>query len=462
MTLKIRTLVCMVLFMAIAACSTSSSKLKIQSKQLVGDVNLLYLEPAENWTQGFPIGNGTLGAMVLGGIGQERIALNHCRLWREEKLKDLENPTVAFHLPEIREKFFEDKIREANDLVHELMGAQEFTGPDPFQPAGDLFIDFPDSGQVTDYRRELDISTGMVKINYTQHGITYQREVFASSADGVVIVRLSADQTGALDCNVQLSRIDDPDCRIASWTEENIIGFTGEFVEQVRFSAAAKVIRKGGQLLRDSKGANQIEISNADEMLIIISVATEKETDGSRNYCLQQLDRFGKVEDFEETIQSHIAEHQRLFNRMDLFFEGPTRSHIPTDLRVEQYHEGVFDPGLVSLYFQYGRYLLISSSKPGGLPANLQGIWNERLDPPWKADYHHDINIQMNYWPAEVCNLSECADPYLEYVESLIPSAQIAARNLYDCRGIYIPLTGDPSVKCLKTETSLIFQDKSF
>jgi len=453
MIIKIRTLICLVLLMAIVACSTSNRKPRRQPEQLNGDVNLLYLKPADNWTEGFPIGNGTLGAMVLGGIGQERIALNHCRLWRENKLKYLENPSVAHNLPKIREKFFEDKIKEANDLVHELMGAQEFTGPDPFQPAGDLFIDFPGSGQISDYRRELDISTGIVKISYKQHGITYLREVFASATEGVVIVHLSADQPGALDCKVHLSRIDDPDCRIASWTQENIIGFTGEFVEQVRFSAAAKVLTKGGQLLSDSKAANQLDVSNADEMLIIISVATEKETDSSKKYCLQQLDRFGKVEDLKEAIQSHIAEHQRLFNRMDLFFEGSSRSHIPTDQRVLQYHEGVSDPGLVSLYFQYGRYLLISSSKPGGLPANLQGIWNERLNPPWKADYHHDINIQMNYWPAEVCNLSECADPLLNYVENMLPAARIAARNLYDCRGIYIPITGDPSVKCLKTET---------
>jgi len=457
MSINFRFLIHLLLILMAAACSDSGTKTGTQPEPLMGDVNLLYAKPAEDWTEGFPIGNGTLGAMVLGGIEQERIALNHCRLWREKKLKDLENPKVAHHLPMIREKFFAGKIGEANELVHELLGAQEFTGPDPFQPAGDMFIDFPDPDQagdyrqVSDYRRELDISTGMVKITYRQDEITYVREAFASSTDGVIIMRLSADAPRALNGKISLSRIDDPDCRITPWAQGNIIGFTGEFVENVRFSAAAKVLSRGGRVVSD--GSYRLEAGAVDEMLIIISVATEKETDNSKDYLLRQLEKFNDVGDFDLSVKAHTVEHQRLFNRVDLFLEGPSRSHIPTDQRASQYRQGESDPGLDSLFFQYGRYLLISSSRPGGLPANLQGIWNERLSPPWKSDFHHDVNIQMNYWPAEVCNLSECADPLLSYVEDMLPAARIAARNLYDCRGIYIPITGDPSCKCLKTET---------
>ena len=271
--------------------------------------------------------------------------------------------------------------------------------------------------------------------------------------EGVLIVRLSANQPKALNCELHLSRTDDPDCHDTTWTQENIICLKGEFIEQVRFSAAAKILTKGGQLSVKDEGHTRMEVNDSDEILIIISIATEKETKNSENYCLHQLEKFNNTGDFKIMVQSHIGEHQRLFNRMDLFFGGPSRSHIPTDQRVSQFNEGVPDPGLVSLFFQYGRYLLISSSRPGGLPANLQGIWNESLNPPWKSDYHHDINIQMNYWPAEVCNLSECADPLLDYVERMIPAARIAARNLYGCKGIYIPITGDPSAKCLKTET---------
>lgn len=246
MLFKIRIRICLILLMVLASCSGTDRESKIQSGKLNGDVKLLYLKPADNWTEGLPIGNGTLGAMVLGGIEQERIAFNHCRLWLENKLKDIENPKVAHNLPLIRKKFFEDKIKEANDLANELMGAQKFTGPDPFQPAGDMFIDFPGYGQVSDYHRELDISTGIVKIRYSQKGVTYLREVFASGTDGLVVVRLSADQPKALNCRLHLSRTDDPDCNISSWIHGNCIGFTGEFVENVRFSATAKVLTKGG------------------------------------------------------------------------------------------------------------------------------------------------------------------------------------------------------------------------
>jgi alpha-L-fucosidase 2 len=391
--------------------------------------------------------------LVFGGVEQERIAFNHCRLWRENKLKGLENPKVAHNLPLIRRKFFDDNLIEANDLANTLLGAQSFTGPDPFQPAGDLFIGFPDSTGLTEYKRELDMATGIVNIRYIQNGVSYLREVFASSTDSLIIVRLSADKPEALNCRINISRINDPDCKITTWTTGNCIGYTGEFVEKVRFSASAKVLTKGGKLTVDSTTNPKIDVSKADEMVIFISVATEKETDNSKNYCLRQLGKIKTTRVFKAMAQTHIAEHQRLFSRVDLSFPAVSKQNMPTDQRISRFKNGEPDPGLVSLFFQYGRYLLISCSRPGGLPANLQGIWNEKLLPPWQADYHHDINIQMNYWPAEVCNLSECADPYLDYVESMIPSALTAAKNLYDCRGIFIPITGDPAAKCLKTET---------
>ncbi|MFC1739396.1 glycoside hydrolase family 95-like protein [Planctomycetota bacterium] len=159
-----------------------------------------------------------------------------------------------------------------------------------------------------------------------------------------------------------------------------------------------------------------------------------------------------KKVDFTAMVKSHVLEHQRLFSRVDLSLGEATRSDIPIDQRLSQLQAGEPDLGLVSLYFQLGRYLLISSSRPGGLAANLRGIWNDMLDPPWSADYHYDFNLQMNYWPAEVCNLSECAEPLFDHVEKCLPAARVAAKNLYDCRGIYIPLTNDAALKCLKTE----------
>ena len=453
MQLKIKILIGLVIMMAEGSCSATDGESESHEGKLSGDVKLFYLKPADNWTAGFPIGNGILGAMVLGGIEQERIALNHCRLWRENKLKDLENPMVGHNLPRIRDLFFEGKIKEANDLANELLGAQKFTGPDPFQPAGDLFIDFPGQSQAINYQRELDLSTGIVTVRYRYNEINYTREVFASSASGLIVVRLTADKPKAMDCSVSLTRKVDPDCTINSWIRENCIGFTGEFIEKVCFSASAKVLAKGGQIIVDSLAKPKIAVDKADEIVILVSVATGNETGNPTEQCLKQLEKFNTVDAFKEMVKSHIAEHQRLFNRTDLSLSIPSRQNIPTDQRILQFKNGEPDLGLVSLFFQYGRYLLISSSRPGGLPANLQGIWNEELLPPWQADYHHDINIQMNYWPAETCNLIECADPFIDYVESMLPAARTAARNLYNCRGIFISLTGDPAAKCLKTET---------
>lgn len=453
MLLKIKIMIGLVIMMTVVSCSAAGKESESHSTKLNGDVKILYLKPADNWTAGFPIGNGIIGAMVLGGIEQERIALNHCRLWRENKLKDLENPVVAHNLPRIRELFFEDKIKEANELANELLGAHKFTGPDPFQPAGDLFIDFPGQSQVMNYQRELDLSTGIVKIQYRYKEINYLREIFASATSGLIVVRLTADKPEAMDCSVSLTRIADHECMINSWIRGNSIGFAGEFIEKVRFSASAKVLAKGGQVSIDSLATPKIAVSKADEIVILISVATGKETGDPTNYCLTQLEKFNTTDAYKGMVKSHIAGHQLLFNRADLSFSSPPRQNIPTDQRIMEFKNGEPDLGLISLFFQYGRYLLISSSRPGGLPANLQGIWNEKLLPPWQADYHHDINIQMNYWPAETGNLIECADPYMDYVESMLPAARIAARNLYNCRGIFIPITGDPAAKCLKTET---------
>ena len=439
MLLKIKILAGLVLMMAIVSCSTGDRAPESHSGKLNGDVKLLYLKPADNWTAGLPIGNGILGAMVLGGIEQERIALNHCRLWREMKLQNLENPKVAHNLPRIRELFFEDKIKEANDLANELLGAQKFTGPDPFQPAGDLFIDFPGQDQVIDYQRELDLSTGIVKIRYRYKEINYLREVFASATSGLIVVRLTADKPKAMDCSVSLTRIVDPDCTITSWIRENCIGFAGEFIEKVRFSASAKVLAKRGQITVDSLSTHKITVDKADEIVILISVATGKETGNPTDHCLKQLGKFNTVDAYKGMVKSHIAEHQRLFNRTDLSFSASSRQNIPTDQRILQFKNGEPDLGWFHFFSSMGDILLISSSRPGGLPANLQGIWNEKLLPPWQADYHHDINIQMNYWPAETGNLIECADPYIDYVESMLPAARIAARNLYNCRGILYP-----------------------
>ena len=424
-------------------------------------LKLWYQKPAKKWDAGLPIGNGHIGAMVLGTVPRERIALNHTRLWREKKLKDRFNPKVAHNLPKIRKLFFDGKIIEASNTANDLLGHQRDDavlgkwvghGPDPYQPAGDLFVNLPGHEQVSDYRRQLDLTTGIARISYRRNGVGYVREAFVSAADGVLVVRFSADTPASVNCTVELSRIDDPDCTVTPWAKGNRIGFVGEFVEKVRFAAAAIVLNKGGRLLPAAADTARINIEQADEVLILLSLATDKETDDSRKHTSAKLDEIARKADFARLRKTQVAQHGAMFNRVSLSLGTNDTSHIPTDAKLVRFQPGEPAPVLTALVFQYGRYLLMTSSRPGGLPGNLQGIWNERLDPPWRADFHHNCNIQMNYWPAEVCNLSECAEPFFDYVESCLPAARTAARNLYDCRGIFIPHTNDAAAKCLKTD----------
>ena len=425
---------------------------KRADKESSSDTKVWYKQPPTKWDEGFPIGNGHIGAMVMGTFPQERIGLNHCRLWRENKLKGRENPKVAHHLPAIRKMFFEGKIIEASNAANELLGRQKESGPDPFQPAGDLFINLPGQEKVSDYRRELDLSTGVTRISYRHKGVNYVREAFVSRADGLLVVRLSADKPSRITGEIELSRIDDPECKLTSWADDNQIGFVGEFIENVRFATIASVYTDGGKLLSVSKNSAQLTVEKADEVLILLCVATDKETLDSKIYCLSQLEKVREKANFDSLLRPHKTEHQEMFNRVELSLAQDRKINVPTDKRFKNMQAGQLDPDLMNLLFQYGRYLLISGSAPGGAPANLQGIWNEKLRPPWRSDLHHDCNIQMNYWPAEVCNLSECAKALFDYIESCLPAARIAARNLYDCRGIYIPLTNDAAAKCLKTE----------
>ncbi len=449
---RCRVILLLVLLTA-AGCVQALKSADSQQGESSQALKLWYQQPAENWDAGLPIGNGHIGAMVLGTAPRERIALNHTRLWRENKLKERFNPKVAHNLPEIRKLFFEGKTIEASNMANELLGVQKGAGgPDPYQPAGDLFIQFTGHDEVTDYRRELDLSTGIARISYRHNGVGYVREAFVSVPDGVLVVRFSADTPGSVNCTVELSRIDDPECTVTPWAEGNRIGFVGEFVEKVRFAAAAMVQNKGGRLRTATANTARVNIEQADEVLILLSLATDKETDDSRAYTSAKLNKIARKADFAGLRKAQVNQHETLFNRVSLSLGADATSQIPTDERFSRFRAGEPDPALTTLLFQYGRYLLMTSSQPGGSPANLQGIWNEKLSPPWRSDLHHDCNIQMNYWPAEVCNLSECAEPLFDYVESCLPAARIAARNLYDCRGIYIPLTNDAAAKCLKTE----------
>jgi len=414
-----------------------------------------YLQPPANWNEGLPIGNGHVAAMALGTSPVDRLALNHSRLWREVYLVGKEPPKVAHNLPRIRQMFFDGNLVEASRAANAELGVitdlpDEDHGFGPFQPFGDLFVTFGGHEQVTNYRRELDLAGGMATVRYTLQGVTFRRDYIASRTDGVILARFTADKPGMISCAVELSRNNDAGCTLSGWARGNKIGFVGEFVEGIRFAATGAVLAKGGQVLPVQQSTARIAIEKADELLIVVSLAHDKDVDDVRRFTISQVNRIGRDGDFAALMQRSAAAHGDMFNRVSLSLGAEGRSDLPTDERFARFQAGEPDGNLTSLMFQYGRYLLLCSSRDGGAPANLQAIWNENLDPPWSSDLHHDCNIQMNYWPAEVCNLSETAEPFFDYVESTLPHGRIAARNLYGCGGIFIGLTGDPTGKCLK------------
>lgn len=426
---------------------------------------LWYDKPTTEYMSGLPIGNGHIGAMVLGEPKEQRIALNHQWLWRAKK-RDRENPKTADKLAEIRRLFFEGKIVEASNRANSELGTFPETGVDPYQPFGDLRLRFPGHENATDYRRELDLSTGIVTTTYRVNGTRFTHEVFVSRATSVLVLRISADKPGELTGEIELSRRLDPECTLEAETKDHRLRLAGRFPEGVTFEAVGPLFLTGGErteVERDDKTIRAVSgISNADSLLLVLAMTTNTMEIEKAPALIQKLTTSAekRIEsamrqtknDYNQLRERHIAAHRKLFDRVQLRIGSDIKTDIPTDKRLAEMKAGKPDPALEVLYFHYGRYLLMSSSMRGGLPANLQGLWNEDLKPPWDADFHHDVNLPMNYWPAEVANLSECHDPLFIHCNRLIPSARQAAKNIYGCDGIYFPLVSDAWAKAYKSQ----------
>ncbi|UCH34509.1 MAG: glycoside hydrolase N-terminal domain-containing protein [Armatimonadota bacterium] len=398
-------------------------------------------QPAARWLDAFPIGNGRLGAMVFGGAPTERLALNHENLWRGKTRYRTTEPKHQ-HLAEIRGLFFEGKLIEAADLaVRHLSGHERRV--QPYQPVGDLTLDMPGHDSVSDYTRMLDLADGIAHVAYECGGASWQRSYFVSAPHQAIIARLTCDQPAGITAQVALSRVDDPECTLTPWAEEDICGFVGRFEEGIEFVAALRAIPRSGRIVPAADGGAALHVEGADELLVLAVADVSWDGPVDRAGCIARLAALPA--DWETLRAAHVAEHRTLFDRVGLELHGPSSADTadPTDERVQAMKGGEADPDLIALYFQFGRYLLMASSRSCDQPANLQGIWNEQLAPPWDCDLHHDVNIEMNYWPAEVANLGECTRPFLSYLERALPEGRKAARDLYGCRGICLPIQTD-------------------
>ncbi len=386
------------------------------------------------WVEALPVGNGKLGGMVFGGTVRERIQFNESTVWTGEP-HDYAHPGAYRYLGKIRELLWAGRQKEAEDLaMAEFMSVP--LRQKAYQSFGDLILTFPDisESEVTGYRRSLDLDTAVASVEYTHAGVTYRREVFASYPANVLVVRLTASRPGSISLETSLrSGHEEGSTTIESSGDLTLSGRVKD--SAIRFEARLLVQASGGQ--REAR-EGKIAIRHADSATLILAGATN-----FRNYQDVSADpsaRNGatltavRSVSFDRMKARHIADYQVLFRRVSLDLGSTPAAALPTDERIARFDtEG--DPALVALLFQYGRYLLIASSRPGGQPANLQGIWNESNAPAWDSKYTDNINTEMNYWPADVTNLPECQLPLFDALRDLAKSGAITAREQYNAGG---------------------------
>lgn len=411
------------------------------------DATLWYAQPAKDWNEALPIGNGRLGAMVYGGVGREVIQLNEESLWGG--YKNDANADAAGHLPQIQQLLLDGKIDEASTLSEKYMRSSPLRIRS-YQTFGDLTIDFFGGRyqrvKPENYRRELNLETGVATVSYQIDGVTFMRELFCPAKEDLIVLRLKADKPGALTFRLQYRReqdataspSDDKELKISGRVFDLPVKDSGESGLHMRFAGLVRGMNKGGRMQVLS---NAIYVEDANEAVFYLTAATDY--DFSRldvdpsvdplDKCRRLLDGTN-LADYAFIKQQHMAEHSSLFNRVT--FNMGNVSDLPTDKRLAAVKNGATDLSLITLYFQYGRYLLMNSSRvPGVLPANLQGIWNEDIYAAWSSDFHTNINIQMNYWPAEVCNLSETVLPFSNLINALRVPGRITARKTYNSEG---------------------------
>jgi len=402
------------------------------------------------WVDALPVGNGRLGGMVFGGIRHERIQLNEDSMWAGSP-QDADNPAAAQALPEIRRLLMSGEQSAAEDLARSTLVCQ---GPGtgsgsgarvPFgcyQTLGDLWLDIdtPET-RIEGYRRELDLRRGVARVSYRSGGVGFAREIIASAPAQVLVVRLTCDQPGALSLGVRLDRPE----RFATVAEgEDGLVMSGQLhdgaegASGLRYMARLRAVLEGGTVTAEG---NRLSVAGANAVTLLLAAGTDYRLapPGYRGSPPETATRDqvdgAAATPYGRLCAEAVADYQRYFARTELKLARSAASDLPTNERLAALSETGHDPELAALLFQYGRYLLISSSRPGDLPANLQGVWATGIQTPWNCDYHININLQMNYWPAETTNLSECTEPVTELVLSLLEPGQKTARTQYGMPG---------------------------
>ena len=401
-------------------------------------LKLWYNQPSGSiWENALPIGNGFQAAMVYGNVDKEIFQLNEHTVWSGSPNRN-DNLNALATLPEVRQLIFDGEYKAAENLANEKIITKKSHGQ-MFQPVGNLELTFDGHTDYSDYYRELDIEKAIATTTYKVDGVNYTREAFTSFSDRVMVIKLSADTPSKLNFSAAFtSQHIKQEIKVNGDNELSLWGTTSdhEGVEgKVEFNALAKIKIDGGTLKQKD---NSVAIEKSNSVLIFVSIAsnfnTYQDVSGDEHQRAKEyLDKaFNK--DFETLKSEHIAAYQNYFNRVKLDLGTTEASKLPTDERLKNFKD-ISDPSFVTLYYQYGRYLLISSSQPDGQPANLQGIWNGNMNPAWDSKYTININTEMNYWPAEKTNISEMHEPLLKMVMELSETGQETAKVMYGAKG---------------------------
>ena len=395
-------------------------------------------KPANSWIEGLPLGNGKIGAMVMGYAGQERICLNHENIWR--KITDRQTMPVAHHLPDIRRLLLEGKWEEGVRLLEAKLQptpADRQIATEEYQPACDLIIEAPCPYPVEDYLRILDLATAIATIKYRIGSVRYERICFVSAVHNLVVVRIKADHQHAVSNSLYLERESASECNLTTKAKGNYLILEADIKNGTSFVAEGKVICKGG-ILSISPDSKKIIVSDANEMLILVTIVTDKETKNPREVCRKKLS--SGVDNIGILLKQHTGKHEKLFRRVSFFLEpDKEEKNLTTDRLLHSAFIGKPEKHLFEMMFDMGRYLMMASSRPKTKAITLQGIWNHEMHPPWQSDWHLDMNVQMNYWLAEVGNLSEFSLPLFDLAASLVPDGEKNASDLFGCKGVVFP-----------------------
>jgi alpha-L-fucosidase 2 len=458
--MKFSAIACIIVLTLVAAAPTASSAaarkpaeppraavpLTGEAPPPQGDLVSWYRQPAGKWTEALPIGNGRLGAMIFGYVDDERVQFNEDTLWTGQPHEYQHEGAVKF-LPQIRQLLQEMRAFEAEGKQREARAkqkeAEDLAGKEfmsepirqkAYQPFGDLRLKFPGHTAAADYRRELDMDSAVARVRYKVGGVTFQREAFASNPDQAIVVRISADKPGSITFTATM---DTPhkssQVRRAGGDQLALLGQVED--GGLKFEARLRATAEGGKVIVKDDG---IAIEGANATTLVLAAATS-----FKNFRDISADPAARCEatmkavagkTFDGMLKAHVADHQKLFRRVTLDLGKTGTAALPTDQRLKQVSKQP-DPSLAALFFQFGRYLLIASSRPGGQPANLQGLWNELLKPPWDSKWTVNINTEMNYWPAEVTNLPECHEPLFDMIADCVVSGRKTAQAQYGCPG---------------------------